>query len=110
MTREEAIDILKCLAYHSRPEEESVESALDTIQSLEERKQGEWIDINENLPLINKDILVCDCYGGIYLTRRIVDGQTTRRFYDEYGNKIKDVVAWMELPKPYKADMRGEIK
>ena len=32
MTREEAIDIIKCLAWHTRPNEEDVEQAIKTLE------------------------------------------------------------------------------
>lgn len=32
MTRERAIDIIKCLAWHTRPDEEDVEQAIETLK------------------------------------------------------------------------------
>ena len=32
MTREEAIDIIKCLAWHTRPDEEDVEQAIKALE------------------------------------------------------------------------------
>ena len=41
MTRGEAIDIFKCLAYHDlRPTEKELSEA---IEALEEQKGGEWV-------------------------------------------------------------------
>lgn len=39
MTREKAIDIIKCLAWHTRPNEEDVEQA---IKALEQKPKSEW--------------------------------------------------------------------
>ncbi len=40
MTNEEAIDILKCLAWHERrPDEEEIEQAIKTL----ERPNGKWV-------------------------------------------------------------------
>ena len=38
MTREEAIDIIKCLAWHTRPNEEDIEQAIKTLE------QGDILD------------------------------------------------------------------
>ena len=38
MLREEAIDIIKCLAWHTRPDEEDVEQAIKTLE--QEPKTG----------------------------------------------------------------------
>jgi hypothetical protein len=32
MTREEAIDIIKCLAWHTRPNEEDIEQAIEALE------------------------------------------------------------------------------
>jgi hypothetical protein len=32
MTKEQAIDIIKCLAWHERPEEEEIEQAIKTLE------------------------------------------------------------------------------
>ncbi len=32
MTREQAIDIIKCLAWHTRPNEEDIEQAIKTLE------------------------------------------------------------------------------
>ena len=45
MTREEAIDIIKCLAWHTRPNEEDVEQAIKTLE--QEPKTGHWIFVGE---------------------------------------------------------------
>lgn len=60
-----------------------------------------WIPIkyNHNLPIVGQDVEVCDIDGDIYITYLHTDG---RWGYDHYGCKIKNVVAWRELPEPYK--------
>jgi len=42
MTREEAIDIIKCLAWHTRPNEEDVEQAIKALE--QEPKTGHCKD------------------------------------------------------------------
>ena len=43
MTREEAIDIIKCLAWHTRPDEEDVEQAIKALE--QEEPCEDWRDI-----------------------------------------------------------------
>jgi hypothetical protein len=45
MTREDAIDIIKCLAWHTRPDEEDVEQA---IKALEQESCEDWYDVPSN--------------------------------------------------------------
>ena len=42
MTREEAIDVFKCLAWHTRPDEEVIEQAIKALK--QEPKTGHWIE------------------------------------------------------------------
>ncbi len=42
MTKEEAIDIFKCVAYHDRPNEEDIEQAIKTLK--QESKTGHWLE------------------------------------------------------------------
>ena len=60
--------------------------------------QGQWISVSERLPDRNKYVLVTD-NGETDIGRRF-DG----RWVDCYGDKLKDVTAWMPLPEPYKED------
>ena len=60
---------------------------------------SEWIPVSERLPEVGIDVLICDMEGTIYLSHR----SSSDHYYDEWGNKIKDVRAWMLLPEPYKA-------
>lgn len=70
-------------------------------------KVGEWIPCSERLPEDEKTKLVT-----------LSDGKVEGAFWNErnwwcMGDSInletrtEDVVAWMELPAPYNADMRG---
>lgn len=58
-----------------------------------------WIDVENGLPDNAADVLVCDIDGDIYMGYRS-DHNGWRRTVD-YEN-IKNVVAWMPLPEPYK--------
>ena len=47
MTNEEAIDIIKCLAYHNlRPSEEEIDEAIKALE--QESKTGYWVEENIN--------------------------------------------------------------
>ena len=81
--------------------------AIGTIQKAIEAKEQEicenhgWRLMRECPPPDRKDILVCDIDGDVYLTRQsTLDG--VHRYYDAGGDKIKDIVAWMPKPEPYR--------
>lgn len=65
--------------------------------------EGVWKIMGVTLPEVGKDVLICDIDGNIYLTHRVNIDSTKFAFFNEYGDKIKNVVAWMPLPQPYKA-------
>ena len=52
MTREEAIDIIKCLAWHTRPDEEDVEQA---IKALEQQPCEDWNAVLDELKRIGRN-------------------------------------------------------
>lgn len=58
-----------------------------------------WIPIKERIPVPGKNILVCDSDGDIYVSYMRIDHTFG---FDTSGNKIKNVVAWMYSPEPYK--------
>ena len=64
------------------------------------RPKSEWIPVSERLPEVGIDVLICNMYGAIYLSHRL----STNSYFDELGNKIKKIRAWMPLPEPYKAE------
>ena len=55
-----------------------------------------WISCSERLPEDKKYVLVTD-YGETDIGRRFGG-----RWLDYYGDKLKDVTAWMPLPEPYR--------
>ena len=65
-------------------------------------KQPHWIPCSERLPEEGQACLVSD-RGTILIDTYIGHGNPYNwRWY------VKDYEAWMPLPEPYKADMRGE--
>ena len=79
----------------------AIDEAVDAIKNG--RVFNDWIDIKKKLPPLGTDFLVCDYSGDIYLTHRVLEGDVFR-CRDPYGDKIKDIVAWMPLPEPYKKE------
>lgn len=67
--------------------------------------EGVWQIIGVTLPEVGKDVLICDIDGDIYLTHRVNIDSTKFAFFNEWGDKIKNVVAWMPLPEPYTGGM-----
>ena len=53
MTKKEAIDIIKCLFWHTRPDEEDIEQA---IQALEQEPSGDLFSVIED---IKTEIIEC---------------------------------------------------
>lgn len=58
-----------------------------------------WIPIKDRIPVPGRNILVCDSDGDIYVSYMRIDHTFG---FDTSGNKIKNVVAWMYSPEPYK--------
>lgn len=66
--------------------------------------EGVWQIMGVTLPEVGKDVLICDIDGDIYLTHRVNITKTKFAFYDVWGDRIKNIVAWMPLPKPYQEE------
>lgn len=76
MTREEAIDIIKCLAWHRRPPEEDVEMA---IQALEQEPCEDDTDTNVgNIDKVDTGFYIAQICAYFAIQKR------------KYGNKVYD--------------------
>lgn len=125
MTREEAIRIIKIVLAVAEDFEiivqgeefteekckEAVEIVTEALSSSE--KPNEWIPCSERLPKVGSEVLVCYDYKGkrsVYIANFYGDGEF-HGYDDEYltseGRKYRKAVAWMPLPKPYKASPTG---
>ena len=103
ISRQEVIETIKELnwRYNGHPGGE-VYGAIIELPSVRP-KVGHWISVHERLPEKNGNYLV---------TYESFDGTARIRYedVDHYGpdwlheSKYKKVVAWMPLPKPYKAE------
>ena len=74
MTNSEAIDIIKCLAWHTRPNEEDIEQAIEALKQpfvtdfankckecgkiLNDKLQTRWIPVSERLPEDEQECLI----------------------------------------------------
>lgn len=68
------------------------------------REQTRWIPINKTFPPKGIDILVTTNEGYVYAV--FYDEKYKEFCLDDEGRslEIKEVIAWMPLPKPYKAE------
>ena len=77
-------------------ESDAIEAISMLPPSPSRQAEPQWIPVTERLPEGKQEVLVTE-YGETDIGRRF-DG----RWLDRYGDKMKDVTAWMEKPKPYK--------
>lgn len=84
-----------------------------------------WIPVEEALPKSQNEYLVtvnfdgdtyveCLHYGKPLMANREVNGECFYDSDDEWGDVVYDtgteVIAWMPLPEPYKADCKTELR
>lgn len=80
-------------------------SKADFMKLCADENSNEWIPVKYNRPIVGQDVEVCDIDEDIYITYLHTDGTWG---YDNYGCKIKNVVAWRELPKPYRVESESK--
>lgn len=76
-------------------------SKADFMKLCADENPNEWIPVKYNRPIVGQDVEVCDIDEDIYITYLHTDGTWG---YDNWGCKIKNVVAWRELPEPYRVE------
>lgn len=92
-----------------------VQPLKDKILELEEKlylqkeRQGaEWIPVSERLPEDGVAVLITTENEEVYIDQVITDPYKERYFQSNTGYDNFQVIAWMPLPKPYKAESEVE--
>lgn len=96
ITHEQAVAYLQSTGWM---QEHDRQMMLDGAHRLTAQPESHWIPVAEQLPEVGKSVLICDAYGDICLGHRTQWGYY---YPDLCEDKVKDVRAWCELPKPYK--------
>ena len=95
MTKREFLDTVFALA----PNEAN--AIMDAFDEYVDSNEPHWIQVTEQPPEVGKSVLICDADGDICLGHRANYGYY---FPDFCGDKIKNVIAWCELPEPFKEE------
>lgn len=74
----------------------AIHEAIDMLR--QSQQEPPWIPCSERLPEGKQEVLVTE-YGDTDIGRRF-EG----RWLDRYGDKMKDVTAWMPKPEPYQGN------
>ena len=72
----------------SKEEQDEVRKALENIPH--------WIPVTERLPEVGVTVLFCDYDRDIYVGHRAIE------HWWSVDDKVKNVIAWMPMPEPYK--------
>ena len=91
---------------------ESISDCINALPSVTPtRKKEEWIPCDEKLPKPNelvdnvrKYYLIQDEYGDMHVASYLRNGWIS---IDSFYTLEDDVIAWMPLPEPYKAESKG---
>lgn len=90
--RQAAID---CVTY-------DVEHTIECLKALPSAQpEPHWIPCSERLPDVGSGIIFCDVDGDIFV------GHRASEHWWSVDDKVKNVVAWMPLPEPYKGGEKG---
>jgi len=101
-----AIYDLECLNAINLDLASENDELLDQISKI---KETTWIPVTKRLPKAGTEVLCCNACGAYLLAVCIYkDGACNRGYIAENSECVMyDVVAWMPLPEPYKAESEG---
>ena len=100
ISRSALIEDIKRRKYIDKPLEEIFETIID-----EQPTVGEWIPVEERLPKIGEQVMVCNRYGSVfvsaitYVNAKVFSTGECHDFGKHYG-----VVAWQPLPEPFRGE------
>ena len=114
MTREEHIEQLKKLrSFHNGSYGRSINKAIKALE-----QEPKWIPVSERLPkscgmyIVTRKIYDCPDTAPIIMSDESwFDGQNTWHNDNRINHKrgyLSDVIAWMPLPEPYKAESEDD--
>jgi hypothetical protein len=102
MTVEDAVEVLRnTRCYGTMDIAKNVILKALNKQASSSEKPNKWIPLSKEMPIIGEDVLLCDLDGDIYISYLHIGG---RWGFEYCGNEIKNIVACMPLPLPYKAE------
>ena len=113
MTNEEAREVLQeqIDKYGQEYDEKGIDALNTAIKLLE---QTRWVPVSERLPEDHKDVLICLSSGqicvGCYNSHRLPFSNNVIGWGASYAHNwcSDEIVAWMPLPQPYKAESEEE--
>lgn len=80
-----------------------VADMVEEMPTIEERKTGKWIPCSERLPDMHDEVLVT-ARGEVSIAWLYVDGKW--RSNDMPQPMLRDIIAWMPLPEPWRGEER----
>ena len=83
--------------------EEYISDTLPYVSNSENPNKGEWIPVTERVPEKNAEVLATTEWGSITIAERY----SANDYFINEGTTnadVDDIIAWMPLPEPYKAE------
>jgi hypothetical protein len=106
ISRELAIELLENTIAMTKKEERRRNYCVELIKAMPSA-EPRWIPVSERMPEDGQYVLFCDIDEDIMLGYHVKGRPDTHFSQDGSWEDMKNVLAWMPLPKPYKrTDMR----
>lgn len=68
----------------------------------------QWIPCSKRMPEEETDVLICNSTGNIAISRGTYCTEASDWIWYTSGWRFGEVIAWMPLPEPYRAERREE--